>query len=87
MSKCAEVGTHCRHVRWGMNVKCCYCAHEDGQWVVNCLETGVSTCGDTQEEALANLEDARAVYREAVAEARLVMEAEAKASLYRGGVA
>ena len=24
-TRCHEAGTHCRHIRWGMIVRCCYC--------------------------------------------------------------
>ena len=30
-SICDEVGTHCRHIRWGLKVRCCYCDYVGGK--------------------------------------------------------
>ena len=41
---------------------------EDGQFVGTCLELGTASCGDTIEEAFANLEEAIAVHLSALEE-------------------
>ncbi len=41
---------------------------EDGQYVSVCLQLGVASCGDTVEEATANLKDAVEAYFEALRE-------------------
>jgi predicted RNase H-like HicB family nuclease len=41
---------------------------EDDQYVSYCRELGISSCGDTAEEALANLGDAIAVHLRALVE-------------------
>jgi predicted RNase H-like HicB family nuclease len=41
---------------------------EGDQWVSFCKELGTASCGDTPEEALANLDEAVQVYLETLAE-------------------
>jgi predicted RNase H-like HicB family nuclease len=41
---------------------------EGKQWVSECLELGVTSCGHTIEEALENIRDAVAVYLDAIQE-------------------
>ena len=41
---------------------------EDGQFAAHCLELGTATCGDTIEEALANLREAIVVHLNALEE-------------------
>ena len=40
----------------------------DGQYAAYCPELGVATCGDTEEEAFANLDDAITVHLNALEE-------------------
>ena len=44
---------------------------EDGQWSALCNETGVGTCGDTEEEARVNLRDAIELHCDTVKEIAL----------------
>lgn len=39
---------------------------EDGQWVSECVELGVATCGDTLQEALSAILDATSLYIESL---------------------
>ena len=43
-------------------------AEEGGQYVSHCPELGTFSCGDTEEEALANIKDAARVQLDALAE-------------------